>query len=282
MRASLEPKPAPVFGVDPPSGGVVRRPRPPSSPFTDAYEGPGAPPPPPEPPPKRSLSLGALFGTKLVTGVYHWLTDHDLWAEQNLGLLDHLGPDAPRDPKILDLGAGTGIGSRALARALEGRGEVIGLDFSTPMVKLANEKAKQEGLPNVRFVQGDATNLTGFATDSVDYVVANSFLYLVPDAQAALREARRVLKPGGRLVFMEPREEGSLVQATRHATKNVALDRPYSALRLGAAMLAWRAMSGLEGRRTEAQLTDLFARAGFSSVRFEPTLGGLGHHVIAQ
>lgn len=255
-----------------------------SSPFSDGYDGPKAPPPSPEPPSKTSALIGQLFGSKAIAGIYHWLTDHSLWADQNLGLLDHLGDNALKDPKILDLGAGTGIGTRALARAFEGRGEVIGLDFAAPMVDLANQASKAEALPNLRFMQGDATNLTGFKDNSLDYVVANSFLYLVPNAPAALKEARRVLKPGGRLVFMEPREEGSVRKAAQVAARNAStsIERPYSSLRLLAAMAAWRVMSGLEGRRTEPQLRTLFAEAGFDSVRFEPTLGGLGHHVIAD
>ncbi len=253
------------------------------SPFVDGYEGP-SPTPPPQPPRQSSALLGRLFGSKAIAGVYHWLTNHSLWAEQNLGLLDHLGANPPKGPKILDLGAGTGIGTRALARAFEGRGEVVGLDFAAPMVKLATQAAEADNLGNMRFMQGDATNLSSFEDNSLDYVVANSFLYLVPDAPGALKEARRVLKPGGRLVFMEPREEGSVRKAAQVAVENAStsLERPYSSLRLLAAMAAWRVMSGLEGRRTEPQLRTLFAEAGFDSVRFEPTLGGLGHHVIAD
>ncbi len=228
-----------------------------------------------------SAILGRLFGSKLVAGVYDWLTDHTLWQEQNVKLLEHLEFDGIAEPKLLDLGAGTGVGTLALARALEGRGQVIGLDFAAPMVALANKQAQA---PNLRFTQGDATDLTEFASGSLDAVVANSFLYLVPDALGALREARRVLRPGGRLVFMEPKEEASIFSAAKDAVKNSGelLKRPYAASRMVAAMLAWRTMSGLEGRRTEEQLRTLFSRGGFESVRFEPTLSGLGHYVIAE
>lgn len=249
--------------------------------FTDAYDAPPAKDPVSSEPRASSAILGRLFGSKLIAGVYDWLTDHTLWKEQNLGLLDHLELDALKDPKLLDLGAGTGVGTLALAQALKGRGEVTGLDFAAPMVELANKQARA---PNLQFKQGDATNLTDFASGSLDAVVANSFLYLVPDALGALREARRVLRPGGRLVFMEPREEAGLIGAAQEAVKHSGelLKRPYAASRLVAAMVAWRTMSGLEGRRTEGQLRALFSQAGFERVRFEPTLGGLGHYVIAE
>lgn len=249
--------------------------------FKDTYEAPSSDARERPEPRASSAILGRLFGSKLVAGVYDWLTDHTLWQEQNLKLLEHLELDEIAEPKLLDLGAGTGVGTLALARALEGRGEVIGLDFAAPMVALANQQAQA---PNLRFTQGDATDLTDFASNSLDAVVANSFLYLVPDALGALREARRVLRPGGRLVFMEPKEEASLFSAAKDAVKNSGelLKRPYAASRLVAAMLAWRTMSGLEGRRTEEQLRTLFSRAGFERVRFEPTLSGLGHYVIAE
>lgn len=251
---------------------------------------PGPLPAPAPPPTARAVAepaedswVAQLFDTSWASQVYHWLTDHEMWAEQNASLLAHLGPNAPADPEILDLGAGTGIGTRALARALNGRGLVTGLEYAQPMVDLAVRNGAQDPLDNVRFMQGDATAMD-LPDRSVDYVVANSFLYLVPDAAGVLAEAKRVLRPGGRLVFMEPREEGNLAAAAGQALGHAGelLRRPSSATRLTAAMLAWRVMSGFEGRRTEAELTQLLKGAGFESIRFEPTLGGLGHHVIAS
>lgn len=232
--------------------------------------------------PARPAFLSDLFNAEPIARIYDWLTDHPLWAEQNLGLLEHL--DAGPTPCVLDLGAGTGVGTLALARALQGRGEVIGVEFSAPMVARARAAAARAALGNVRFVHADATALVDFADDAADVVLAHSFLYLVPDAQGVLEEARRVLRPRGRLVFMEPRQEASLRRAALSGGQRwkVVLRDPGDSLRMISALAAWRAMSRLEGRRTEVELVDLFRNAGFAEVRFAPTLGGLGHHVIAQ
>jgi demethylmenaquinone methyltransferase/2-methoxy-6-polyprenyl-1,4-benzoquinol methylase len=201
--------------------------------------------------------------------------------EQNRQLLTQC--DAlPANAQVLDLGSGTGIGTRAIAETLGSRGEVTGLDFSPEMVAIANRKS----LPsNLRFVQGDACAMPEFESDSIDLVVANSFLYLVSSPEKMLKEVRRVLKPKGQLVFMEPRERGSLLQAARHALGQVSMQTMESlpsSLRMLSAMLAWRTMSGLEGRPSEETLLGLFQEAGFTNIRFVPTLGGLGHYVIAS
>ena len=228
--------------------------------------------------------VGALFNSRAVGKIYAFLADHRLWAEQNLKLLHYLAPDAPNDPTIVDLGAGTGIGTLAMAEALDGRGDLLGVDFSSAMIERARRNLARRSLANVRFEQGDATRLSSIEDASVDLVVAHSFLYLVPDKAQVLVEARRILKPTGRLVFMEPREEGSFAAAALRAVSGLGrvAHHPMSSLRLACAMTAWRVMSGLEGRPTEAQLTRLFDGAGFEEVRFEPTLGGIGHHVIAR
>lgn len=230
--------------------------------------------------PTPSSRVGDLFKSSLITKVYSLLTEHSLWAEQNLGLLEHFGEAVPNDPQILDLGSGTGIGTRAIARSLAGRGHVHGLDFSSEMVAIATEG---ESLPNLSFSQGDATQMN-VPDDSMDFVVANSFLYLVPQRLAVLKEVLRVLRPKGRVVFMEPREEGSLPLASLHALGHLMpmASRPIAAMRMGAAMLAWRTMSGIEGRPSLGELRDLFQEAGFPQVAFIPALGGIGHFVVAS
>lgn len=226
---------------------------------------------------------GRLFHTRAVAWGYSALTEHALWAENNRSLLSYV-PASPRPLRILELGAGHGVGTVALAEALGTRGHIEGLDFSATMIARARRRQRASGLTNLSFRQADATDLSDLSTGCIDHVLAQSFLYLVPDVQAVLRETRRVLKPGGRMICMEPRQEASVWAVAQAATANrmQLVERPASALRLGAAMAAWRAMSRVEGRRTEAELRALFFAAGFSKVEFSPTLAGLGHHVVAE
>jgi ubiquinone/menaquinone biosynthesis C-methylase UbiE len=225
---------------------------------------------------------GRLFKTRWVAQIYAGLVDHHFWSDRYLDLIEHFRDPSTGGLQILDLGVGTGLGTLALAEALGDRAQVLGVDFSEVMV--ARAQALGRGVSNVDFVHGDATDLHGIATDSMDYVVAHSFLYLIPDAQGALREARRVLKPSGRLIFMEPREEASLRQAfmASAGAMDQARAHPIEAIRLVAAMAGWRAMSRIEGRRAEPELTELFESSGFAALRFQPTLGGLGLHLIAE
>ncbi len=96
---------------------------------------------------------------------------------------------------VLDVGCGTGNYSLELA----GRGLVVtGLDASPEMIKAARAKAEERGL-DVEFVLGDALQLP-FGDGSFDAVICVCALEFLPDPKAALLEAYRVLKPGGRLV----------------------------------------------------------------------------------
>ncbi|MDK2887565.1 MAG: hypothetical protein PWP72_443 [Thermoanaerobacter sp.] len=96
---------------------------------------------------------------------------------------------------VLDVGCGTGNYSLELARR---KLLVTGLDISTAMLEKARARARAEGLP-VEFVWGDAMQLP-FPDNSFDGVISVSALEFVPELEAALQEAYRVLRPGGRLV----------------------------------------------------------------------------------
>ncbi|MGI9952300.1 methyltransferase domain-containing protein [Moorellaceae bacterium AZ2] len=129
--------------------------------------------------------------------------DYDDWYRTPKGRLvdriekeaiyEYLQPQASTE--ILDIGCGTGNFSLELAR----RGvKVTGIDVSEPMLARAREKAAQEGVA-VRFLRSDARRLP-FPDESFDAVVSVTALEFVPDLGAALQEAYRVLKTGGRLV----------------------------------------------------------------------------------
>ena len=97
--------------------------------------------------------------------------------------------------RVLELGCGTGEFTRRVARA---GAELVALDLSPELLAKARSKVRTDA----RFVRGDATVLP-FPTASFDAVYGCSILHHL-DVAAALTEVRRVLRPGGRLVFSEP------------------------------------------------------------------------------
>ena len=99
---------------------------------------------------------------------------------------------------ILDLGCGDGTTALPAAR----RGAyVLGVDIAANLVAAGNARAAQAGLSNLRFRQGDATNLAGVADDKFDRVVSIFGAMFAPDPYAAAREMVRVTRPGGRIVM---------------------------------------------------------------------------------
>lgn len=124
------------------------------------------------------------------------------WAEELLGRARPIGAA----DRILDLGCGTGIVARVLRERLGGAARITGVDASPAMLAMARTLA-----PELAWHEADATNLP-FADASFELVVAQQMLQFVPDCAAALREIRRVLVPGGRLVAAtwRPRHEQPL------------------------------------------------------------------------
>jgi len=102
----------------------------------------------------------------------------------------------------LDVCCGTGDWTIALAGAVGAGGRVYGLDFSPNMLKVADAKIKALNLDQVELVQGNAMELP-FAADTFDYVTIGFGLRNVPDYLQVLREMRRVVRPGGKVVCLE-------------------------------------------------------------------------------
>jgi len=97
---------------------------------------------------------------------------------------------------VLDLGCGTGLDVFLAARRVGPTGKVIGVDMTAEAVEKA--RAAAGGYPNVEFRVGPIEKLP-VPDESVDVVLSNCVLNHCPDKAAAFREARRVLRPGGRL-----------------------------------------------------------------------------------
>lgn len=100
--------------------------------------------------------------------------------------------------KVLDLGCGDG--TTALPAARRGA-EVLGVDIATNLVEAGRRRAQAEGLTNVRFEHGDATNLQGLADRSFDLVLSMFGAMFAPKPLDVAREMVRVTRPGGRIVM---------------------------------------------------------------------------------
>ncbi len=98
--------------------------------------------------------------------------------------------------RVLDVGSGPGEDALEAARRVGPEGRVIGVDMTEEMLARARRAAQDAGLPNVEFRAGDAEALP-VEDASVDWVISNCVVNLVPDKEAAFREIFRVLKPGG-------------------------------------------------------------------------------------
>ena len=101
--------------------------------------------------------------------------------------------------RVLDVACGTGIVARTAARKLGNTGGVVGLDASAPMITVARSTATAEGIA-IEWWEANAVELP-FPEAAFDVVLCQSGLPFFPDRSASLREMRRVLKPGGRLIL---------------------------------------------------------------------------------
>jgi SAM-dependent methyltransferase len=106
--------------------------------------------------------------------------------------------EVTRGLKVLDLGSGDGTTAVPSARL---GAEVLGVDIARNLVEAGNRRAQAAGLSNLRFQQGDATDLSGLADKSFDLVVSIFGAMFAPRPAEVAREMVRVTRPGGRIVM---------------------------------------------------------------------------------
>lgn len=200
-----------------------------------------------------------LFGVASV--FYDWMTTQETWRAQCQTLVDHFPPGEAL--RVLDVGVGPGMSAIGILDRLP-RAQVVGVDISPKMIELARGRLREYGYPQAELLVADVARMP-FEDASFDVVTGHSILYLLPDKAAAVAEIARVLRPGGRVVFVEPHEQG------RHMDW-VGLE---GTKRFKLSMFLWREFSGHMGRFEAETLRALLASA-LEEVEVAPTLGRLG------
>lgn len=141
----------------------------------------------------------------------------EILAEADFGLSCGLPTDSiPIQPgeTVLDLGSGAGVDALAVARKVGPQGKVIGVDFSAEMIARARQIAERGGFSQVEFRLGDLEALP-VEDASVDVVISNCVINLVPDKRRVFAEVYRVLKPGGRFSIADIVTQGEVPPQVR-------------------------------------------------------------------
>ena len=151
---------------------------------------------------------------------------------------------------VLDLGSGGGIDVLLSARRVGPTGKAYGLDMTDEMLALANENKCKAGVENVEFLKGEIEHIP-LPDNSIDVIISNCTINLSADKDRVLREAFRVLKPGGRLAVSDVVTRGEMPAEVRQS------------------VLLW--VGCVAGALEEIEYRNKLAAAGFDRIELEPT-----------
>lgn len=151
---------------------------------------------------------------------------------------------------VLDLGSGGGIDVLLSARRVGPTGKAYGLDMTDEMLALANENKRKAGAENVEFLKGEIENIP-LPDNSVDVIISNCVINLSADKDRVLREAYRVLRPGGRLAVSDVVTRGEITPEVRKS------------------VLLW--VGCIAGALEENDYRGKLTAAGFDQIEVEPT-----------
>jgi len=151
---------------------------------------------------------------------------------------------------VLDLGSGGGIDVLLSAKRVGPTGKAYGLDMTDEMLALANENMRKAGVENVEFLKGEIEHVP-LPDNFVDVVISNCVINLSADKDAVLREALRVLKPGGRFAVSDVVTRGAMPLEIRQS------------------VLLW--VGCVAGALEESEYRTKLASAGFEKIEIEPT-----------
>ncbi|HEV2198746.1 MAG TPA: arsenite methyltransferase [Bryobacteraceae bacterium] len=151
---------------------------------------------------------------------------------------------------VLDLGSGGGIDVLLSARRVGPTGKAYGLDMTDEMLALARENQRQAGIANAEFLKGDIENIP-LPDNSVDVIISNCVVNLSADKDRVLKEAFRVLKPGGRFAVSDVITRGEIPPEIRES------------------VLLW--VGCIAGALDEQEFRGKLTAAGFEGIDIEPT-----------
>ena len=151
---------------------------------------------------------------------------------------------------VLDLGSGGGIDVLLSAKRVAPTGKAYGLDMTDEMLALANQNKRKAGIDNVEFLKGEIEHIP-LPDNSVDVIISNCVINLSADKDSVLREAFRVLKPGGRFAVSDVVTRGEMLPEIRKS------------------VLLW--VGCVAGALEENEYRSKLASAGFEQIDLEPT-----------
>lgn len=158
--------------------------------------------------------------------------------------------DLKEGETVLDLGSGGGIDVLLSAKRVGETGKAYGLDMTDEMLALARENQRKAGMTNVEFLKGEIEHLP-LPDNSVDVIISNCVINLSADKSRVLREAFRVLKPGGRFAVSDVVLRGEVPDQVRES------------------VLLW--VGCIAGALQDAEYTAKLKEAGFENIEIQPT-----------